>query len=345
MYLKVKLAIAILFFALCLLCQASWLCALLFALYAVLFFLLSFLEKREDARRIDELIRYVTCAQDDLPLPAISRIAEGQLGILQSEIYKVVTLLREEYTLEKRQKTYMSDMLSDISHQFKTPLSAIRIMTDLLSEEGVTEEQRLDWASRIDAQTGRMSWLIQSLLTLAQLEAGVLEMKAEPIYLPDLLVKVRQDLEVMAEVSGVSLEVLLPCASSPAEDAPIRHGPDAPSPLLVISGDSRWLSEAFTNIIKNAIEHSREGGHVRIRALGNTLYAAVVIEDDGEGIDPVHLPHIFERFYKAGSRREEGIGIGLSLARQIILKSHGTIKAESTPGEGTRFTVRFYPPQ
>ena len=286
------------------------------------FLVFDFLEKRKQEQKIQELIDYLTKVQDYASLPQMSGMAEGKIGILQSEIYKVVTILKEEYSSEHRQKKYMSDMMSDISHQFKTPLTAVSLMSELLMAPDVTEEQRLEYAAKIESQVDKMTWLIRNLLTLSQLEAGVLEMKKEPVLLSDILQEIAASLDVMADASEVRLDIAVP------EE-------------LTVNVDRHWLREALTNIIKNCIEHTGAGGFVNVTAAQNNLSTAIVIKDNGEGIPKEHLPHIFERFYKAGNASKDSVGIGLAMARQIIRNQGGSIEAESTVKEGTTFTIRL----
>ncbi len=281
------------------------------------------LEKRKTEKDIRELTDYITKVQDYAELPGMREVAEGSLGILQSEIYKVVTILREQYSLEHKQKKYMSDMMSDISHQFKTPLTAISLMTELLMNENVSREERMEYASKIDSQINKMTWLIRNLLTLSQLEAGVLEMKPASVGLKKIIDEVCEPLGVMAEMAEVDLEAAVPDE-------------------IVLNADSHWLREAISNIIKNCIEHTAAGGHVKVSATANNLCTTLVIEDNGKGIEKEHLPHIFERFYKAGNSSPNSVGIGLAMAKQIICSHGGRIEAESEVGRGTKFTVLFY---
>ena len=290
------------------------------AAYAAVFLLLDALEKKKIEKQIRELTDYVTKVQDASALPEMAELAEGSLEILESEIYKVITVLKEEYSAEYRQKKYMSDMMSDISHQFKTPLTAISLMTELLTAPEVSAEQRLEYASKIESQTDKMTWLIRNLLTLSQLEAGVLELNRGPLSLEELTEEMREPLEIMAEAAEVDLEFRIPAGAGTV-------------------GDAHWLREAFTNIIKNAIEHTPAGGSVRVRASQDNLYARVAVEDTGSGIAAEHLPHIFERFYKAGSSSPDSVGIGLAMARQIIRNHGGEITVRSEEGKGTAFEV------
>lgn len=281
------------------------------------------LQKRRQERQLQELIEYLTKVQDFSELPGMREINEGRMGILQSEIYKVVTILKQEYSAEHKQKKYMSDMMSDISHQFKTPLTAISLMTELLMNPEVSEEHRLEYAARIDSQVGKMTWLIKNLLTLSQLEAGVLEMKSEQILLADMMSEIESSLEIMAEASEVELKLTTP-------------------EVLIITGDKHWLREALTNIIKNSIEHTASGGYVRVTSGDNNIFTCITITDNGKGIAREHLPHIFERFYKADNTSKNSVGIGLAMAKQIINLHGGTIEVESEVNKGTTFTIKLY---
>ena len=229
---KLKLVITVLAAVICFIIRNPlWMTAVLAV--CILFLLaVDAFEKIKLEKQVRQLTDYITKVQDHAALPGISDLTEGSIGILQSEIYKVVTLLSEQYSSEHKQKKYMSEMMSDISHQFKTPLTAISLMTELLMQPDVSEEQRLEYAGKIDSQISKMTWLIKNLLTLSQLEAGVLEMKCSAVILKDIIRDISDSLSVMAEVADVELEYSIPEA-------------------IEIKADKHWLREALSNIIKN----------------------------------------------------------------------------------------------
>jgi signal transduction histidine kinase len=286
-------------------------------------FLLTWMRKRNIDKQIDDLTAYLTLVQDRMELPQLEHFREGRMSILQSEIYKVVVLLREEYSKEASQKRYMADMLSDISHQIKTPVSAITIMADLLEEAELSDEQRLDYADKIDKQAKRIHWLIRNLLVLAQLQADVLEWKKESVRVKDILGDIQDSLEIMAEIKGVRLI----CGADER---------------ICIYCDRHWMTEALLNIIKNCVEHTDEGGTVKVQAEQDNIAVHIRIVDDGEGIDKEDLPHIFERFYKADHAQTGSVGIGLAMAKQIILKQNGVVTVASEKGVGTEFYVKLF---
>ncbi|MBR6642358.1 MAG: HAMP domain-containing histidine kinase [Lachnospiraceae bacterium] len=278
-------------------------------------------KKRE--RKIDDLIFYLMKVQDNMELPAFDSMNEGRLGILQSEIYKLVVQLKEQYSDERKQKKYMVDILSDISHQIKTPMTAITLMTELLSAPELPDEKRMDYVEKINQQTNRMTWLVRNLLTLSQLEADMLELKREEQNLKEMFHSIMDTFEIMAEVKGVELHM------------------DCPEGIVFLC-DKQWTREAISNIVKNCIEHTNEGGRVCVSAMQNNIATEIVIQDTGEGIPKELLPNIFKRFYKAPGSSNSSVGIGLSMSKQIIMRQNGTINVESEVGVGSRFVVKMY---
>lgn len=278
---------------------------------------------RKQEEKLGKIIDYLMRVQDDLTLPDMADMHEGQLGILQSEIYKLVAQLKEQYAFENRQKTYMADMLSDISHQIKTPLTAISVMTELLETPDLPEEKRLDYTEKIEAQTIKVTWLVKNLLTLSQLEAGMLELKKESIDLGAMLGSISDTFGPIAEVKGVSLSL------------------DIPENMMIVC-DRHWTGEAISNIVKNCIEHTPEGGSVSISATQNNIASEITISDTGEGIAKEHLPNIFQRFFKAPGSPGSSVGIGLSMSKQIVMRQNGNITVESEVGKGTEFCIKLY---
>lgn len=286
-------------------------------------FVVSVLFRRLQERRIAELTKYLMKVQDNLELPELSRHNEGQLGILQSEIYKLVVFLSERSRNSAQEREYLAQMLSDISHQIKTPLTSITIMTDLLKEPELPEEKRVEFTEKIDQSVSRITWLIKNLLTLSQLEADMLKLKKEKVKVRELLEKACQPFELMAEVKEITLDVT-------ADEA------------ISLTCDCQWTAEAISNIVKNCLEHTPSGGEIHIYADQNNFATNIRITDNGEGISKEHLPHIFERFYKADNASSNSVGIGLAMSRQLILQQNGTIHVESELGKGTSFYIKIY---
>lgn len=289
------------------------------------FCLVEFLLYRRRERKLKELTLYLLKLQDGAELPPFESFEEGQLGVLQSEIYKMVNLLDEETKKSKRQNHYLADMLSDISHQIKTPLAGITLMTDLLKDPELPEEKREEFVEKIDQQTEKITWLVRNLLTLAQLEADMLKLKKEIVSARELVETAIGPLNILAELKGVELKTSLPEGTA-------------------LTCDKAWTAEALSNVIKNCIEHvsAEAGKHVWISVTENNFAVTFTIQDDGPGIPAEELPHIFERFYKGKNSSKNSVGIGLSMARQLFLQQNGTIEAAIEAGKGTTFRIRFY---
>ncbi len=297
-------------------------CVLLAACGGALFLTTVFFRNRRE-RELREIILYLMRIQDGLCLPELKRCREGRLAILESEIYKLVVQISRESERAGKEKEYLAEMLSDISHQVKTPLSSITIMTELLRSGEISEDKREEFTDKIDSQVRRITWLIRNLLTLSQLDADMLKLKRENVSVRKLLEEACQPFEIMAELKGVMLTI------------------DAPEDMRLMC-DERWTGEAVSNIVKNCLEHTSAGGKVEIQAAQNNFSTTILVKDNGAGIPAENLPHIFERFYKGAGTQKDSVGIGLAMSKQMILRQNGTIHAESEEGKGSCFRIKLY---
>lgn len=284
-----------------------------------IFFL--FLRSRE--KRLSELTEYMRrVSRRDYSL-ALTENSEDELSHLQNELYKITVMLKETSEREKAQREAIQESVSDISHQLKTPLTSVQILLDnLLEDAGMEESVRARFLEEISRQTEGISFLIGALLKLSRLDADVVEFAHERIRVADMLGEICRKLTVLAEVKEVTLLV--------------QGKKDA-----FIWGDYQWNMEALMNIVKNAVEHSRNGTAVTISISENDVYTEIKVRDCGEGIAGEDVKHIFERFYRARNAAGDSVGIGLALAKTIIGKQGGYIMVDSKEGEGTTFTVKY----
>ncbi len=255
----------------------------------------------------------------------MKRYSEGELAILQSEIYKMTVRLREQQQKLLDDKIYMADSIADISHQIRTPLTSINLVVSMLSKEDLSPERRQQLFRELRELLSRIDHLITVLLKISKLDAGTVKFNKENVSMAGLIHSATEPLLIPLELREQKLKV-------------VAEGE--------FSGDVAWTSEAVGNIVKNCLEHTPVGGVVSICATENPLYTEIVIADNGGGIDKEDLPHIFERFYKGKNSSDNSFGIGLALARMIITSQNGTIKAENVveqeKNSGARFTIRFY---
>lgn len=273
-------------------------------------------------RKLDELSAYLHRICSGEYSLDIRDNEEGELSILKNEIYKVTLRLSEQSELLKKDKIYLKDALSDISHQLKTPLTSMMMMTELLANPNLEEDKRLEFTRRIRLQLERMEWLVSSLLKLSKIDAGTIQFKKERVNAKELIYKAAQPLMIPMELK---------------EQCLIVEGDEA-----YFTGDLSWSREAIVNILKNSMEHTPTGGEIHVYIVENPLYTEVVIVDNGEGIDAEDLPNVFKRFYRGKNAGSESVGIGLAMARSIVLQQNGDITVKSEKGKGTSFRIRFY---
>lgn len=249
---------------------------------------------------------------------------EGELSVLSSEIYKATLRLKEQAELLEQDKAYLENFIADISHQLKTPMTAFRLLLLRLEDEELSPEEKTDIMRKIKSLLERTDWLITSLLKLASVESGTTALKREDISLKKVMEKALEPLQIPMEVKEIHFEKAI------EED-------------LYYSGDFGWSVEAFSNILKNCVEHTDMKGTIQVSAKDNPLFVELRIADDGETIPEKELPHILERFYKGKKREKESYGIGLALANIIIQKQNGKLNVyNKEDGKGVYFLIRFY---
>lgn len=276
-------------------------------------------------REIAKLVQYLESMRVGYFPLDVRDNREGELSILKNDIYKLTMTLSEQSELLKKDKKYLADSLADISHQLKTPLTSITIMTDLLSDENLSDKKRVEFTGNIAAQLERIEWLITSLLKLSRIDAGAVVFRLQSLSAAELVEKAAAPLLVPMDVRGQRFET---------------EG----SPDVMLTGDWNWTVEALTNILKNCSEHTPEGGVISVRFTENPLHTEIVVEDTGTGIDPVDLPHVFERFYRGKNASPDSVGIGLAMARAILLNQNADASVENrtAPERGARFVLRFF---
>ena len=247
---------------------------------------------------------------------------EGSFSLLKNDVYKVTVRLREQAELLQKDKTALSNLIADISHQIKTPLTSLGVLVDLLAEDP-PEADRRAFVERLRTQLGRSQWLVAALLKLARLDAGTASFKSEPVDVRRLIERALEPLQIPLEIKKQRLVI---------------HGGKGAS----FTGDLNWSAEALTNVVKNCIEHTPEGGTIEISYGANALYAEIIVSDDGGGIASRDLPNIFNRFYRGEKTGENNVGIGLALAKAILTAQGGDISVRSQPGVGTSFDIRVF---
>lgn len=260
---------------------------------------------------------------------AASRIEcdrEGTLYRLFHSVNSLAAVLNAHADNELREKLFLKNTLSDISHQLKTPLAALSIYNSLLQEEASEEASVKEFALLSEKELDRMEMLIQSLLKITRLDAGSVVFEKSWESVADMMQDV--ELHFTYRAKQEQKEILL-------------SGPEQ----TLLFCDRDWLTEAMDNIVKNALDHTGSGGRIFIEWKPLSSGIRISVRDNGRGIHPEDLHHIFKRFYRSRfSKDTQGIGLGLPLAKAVIEAHDGSIEADSEPGKGTRFTMFFMIP-
>ena len=226
----------------------------------------------------------------------------------------------------QRQRESIQRMLSDISHQTKTPLANLKLYSSLLMEEELTPRQR-EQAQVIFQQSEKLSFLIETLVKLSRLETDVLAVTPKLQPLAPLLERAVSQAKAAAEQKGIALQLHLQL--QPQEQAEMKA-----------LYDLRWTAEALGNLLDNAVKYTPPGGCIQVSATQYELFCRIDVRDNGIGVAEEEQAQIFGRFYRGRQVREqEGLGIGLYLAREIVQKQGGYLKLSSRPGQGSTFSL------
>ena len=280
-------------------------------------FLSAFLSQNRAAnQRIQTLAQSLEQANSGKAL-ILSASGEDDFSRLEDEIYKTVTSLYHTRDQAVQAKKDFAENLSNIAHQIKTPLTAASLILQRMTQD--SSHPDLEQAKK---QLLRLTDLAESLLLLSRLDAGALVFQREETDVLTLLVLAADNLQEHSSRFGASVEI-----------------PELGE--ILISADRDWTMEALINLMKNCMEHN-PGGTVHCSCTQNPLYTEILIWDEGAGFAREDLPHLFERFYRGKNAREDSVGIGLALAREIIERQNGTLRAENRAQGGALFEIRFY---
>lgn len=274
-------------------------------------------------REIRRLSEYLAAVRSGGRSLDIRDNREGELSILKNDLYKLTVTLQEQSELLARDKNRLSDALADISHQLKTPLTSIRVLSELLAAGGLEEEKRRSFTRNVSGQLDRIEWLVSSLLKLSRIDAGAVQFRRERFPLSGAVRQALTPLLIPAELREQCLWI---------------QGDEGTE----LTGDPAWTGEALMNVLKNCVEHTPRGGSILISWRETSLHTELRILDSGCGIGPEELPRIFERFYRGKNASPDSVGIGLAMARTILRNQNADIQVKSVLGEGTCFLLRFY---
>ena len=277
---------------------------------------------RQRYRALADMSQDIDRVLHGLDSQTIAACDEGELAILSSEIRKMTVRLRQAADSQHRERMQLADAMADISHQLRTPLTAINLTLSMLGREGLPEQERRALLQELRRLVTRMEWLVETLLKMSRIDAGAVSFREESCRAADIIRRAAQPLAVPMELRGITLE------TAAGEEC--------------FTGDAAWSAEALGNVLKNCMEHTPDGGSITLRARETALFTEITVQDTGKGFAAEDIPHLFERFYRGQNAGEESIGIGLALARMVMTWQNGTIQARNAPEGGALFTLRFY---
>lgn len=240
---------------------------------------------------------------------------------VQGKLMQYYDIMSEGKIQSQRDKQTIQELVSDISHQVKTPIANIQMFTGILQQHQLTEEKRSEFLQTMAAQIGKLDFLMQSLIKMSRLETGTFVLHLEEATLNKTIAQAMSG--VWAKANSKNIQLSADC-----------------DPAITVQHDPKWTAEALENILDNAVKYTPAGGSISVSVRPWQFYTRIDITDTGIGIPEEHYNDVFKRFYRAQEvAAQEGVGLGLYLANGIITRQKGYISVKSVPGEGSTFSV------
>ena len=332
---KLFLAVSVIWVASLLLTQGFlWLCYQRFSLFLLLVFVLSggailavgcsYFKKQNQV--MEQAVSQINAYLDGNHNARIECDDEGELYRLFHTVNSLAAVLNAHADNELREKEFLKNTISDISHQLKTPLAALNIYNGLLQDGDMELSAVKEFADLSEQELNRIETLVQNLLKITKLDAGAIVLEKATENVADMMRDI--ELHFAYRARQEKKEIIL-----------------SGSDHLSLFCDRDWLNEAIDNIVKNAFDHTESGATIHVAWKELPSGVQIVITDNGCGIHPEDIHHIFKRFYRSRfSKDKQGIGLGLPLAKAIVEAHNGTIEVDSELGIGTTFTMNFLIP-
>ena len=251
---------------------------------------------------------------------------EGELYKLFHKVNSLVAILNAHADNELKSKEFLKNTISDISHQLKTPLAALNIYNGIMQDEAENLPEIKEFTDLTEQELDRIETLVQNLLKITKLDAGTIILDKSVENVSEMMESVNKQFSFRAEQEGKKISL-------------------SGDNNITLLCDRDWLTQAIDNIVKNALDHTAENGIISIEWKQFASVVQIIIKDNGSGIHPEDLHHIFKRFYRSRfSKDTQGIGLGLPLSKAIIEAHNGNIEVDSELSRGTTFTINFLIP-
>ena len=285
----------------------AFLCALIYAIY----------QKRYVRRTLNNLDSMIIKAldgefsEDDYD--------ESLKSSIETKFARYLAASSKSFDGVKEEKERIKTLISDISHQTRTPVANIRLYTQLLGEQNLGEESR-DCLDALESQTEKLQMLIEALVKTSRLETGILELHTKPEPLRNIVERSVEQYRPKADEKNIKLDAFTSDISAVC--------------------DAKWTEEAVCNLLDNAVKYTPDGGNITVRMSEYEMFCRIDVTDDGNGISEEEQPKIFGRFYRGKDvYNKQGVGIGLYLTRQIVSNEGGYMKVISSEGNGSTFSI------
>lgn len=269
----------------------------------------------------DSLCRTLDDMMDSTARPEMDYEAETLLARISHRLERLYNVMQKSRDTIAKEKSDLQSLLSDISHQTKTPIANLKMLNETMLTRPVSEEQRKEFLLATGSQLDKLDFLIQAMVKTSRLESGMITLEKKNTLVEETLVKAING--ILAPMEKKNIELTVNCRSG-----------------MAVSHDSRWTSEALFNLLDNAVKYTPPGGSIHVSVQNWEMYLKIDVSDTGRGIPEREQAAIFKRFYREEAVREvDGIGIGLYLAREIITMQGGYIWVTSQVGKGSTFSV------
>ena len=293
------------------------LCAALYAAVG----LWAWYQRRQVALFADDLCQTLDALLSGRPVEGYQPYEDSLTAKVQGKLMQYFDIMSEGKRQSQRDKETLQGLVSDISHQVKTPIANLQMFTGILRQHTLSEEKRQEFLGTMAGQLDKLDFLLQSLIKMSRLETGTFVLHMENARLSDTIAQAMSTVWARAEEKGIQLSA--DCDSA-----------------VTVQHDPKWTAEALGNLLDNAVKYTPEGSSVSVQVRPWQFYTRIDITDTGIGIPEEHYHDVFQRFYRATEvAAQEGVGLGLYLANGIITRQRGYISVKSKVGEGTTFSV------
>lgn len=273
---------------------------------------------RELVVQLSDLIDQLIQLREDSVFPPLE---DTVLSRLQQQVERLASIWAGLNRQSKQERDEIQSLVSDLSHQLKTPVATLQIYGSLLAQPELSPKQRQEYGSRMQRALERLDFLLDSMVKLSRLESGSIRLQPRITDVEELILNAALQVRRAAESKEINLSI------------------QPPSKPIAVCCDPKWTEEAIFNILDNAVKYTPQGGRVALTLESYETYCRINISDTGCGIPPEEIPKIFQRFYRGqGVQAVDGVGLGLPLARKVVQEQGGWIKV-SSDHKGSTFSI------